>query len=214
MIAILPVSLLANETAAALLRSKDGVLLNKNPAPASSALFPDDLIETQKGAVARIEATGSAADINPETVIQFEADELVLDHGSLSVTTSRGLRVRVGCVTVTPANNEWTHYEVTDVDGKVTVSALKDDVNIDSRSANPQQARKSTRSDRVTVREGEQKSREEKCGAALIKASGAVAGRGAILNSVWAKGAGLAAIGAAACWALCHDDDPMSPARP
>ena len=68
-----------------------GVLVNKNPAPASIALFPNDLIETQKAVVARIEVTGSSADINPETVVQFEGNELVLDHGSLSVNTSRGM---------------------------------------------------------------------------------------------------------------------------
>src|ERR1700674_1595336 len=142
MIVILPVSLPAQDTAAAMLRSNGtGVLLNKNPAPASAALFSNDLIETPKTAVARIEASGSSADLNPETVVQFEGNELVLDHGSLSVNTSRGLRVRVGCVTVTPVNDaQWTHYEVADLDGKVTVAALKNDVYIDARSNHPQQA--------------------------------------------------------------------------
>ena len=102
-------------------------------------------------------------------MVQFEGNELVLDHGSLSVNTSRGLRVRVGCLTVTPVNDaQWTHYDVVDCDGKVTVSALKNDVYIDARSSNPQQARQSSRSSRVTVREGEQKSREEKCGGAYL----------------------------------------------
>ena len=71
MISILPVSLLADDTGAAMLGSNSGPLLNKNPAPASSALFPGDLIETQKNAVARIEATGPAAVIDPETMVQF-----------------------------------------------------------------------------------------------------------------------------------------------
>ncbi len=214
MIAILPVSLLADDTGAAMLRSNPGVLLNKNPAPASSALFPDDLIETQKNAVARIEFSGSTADINPETMIQFEGDELVLEHGHVSVNSTRGLRVRVGCLTITPVNPEWTHYEVADVDGQVTVSAKKNDVYIDSRSRNLEQARKSAHSERVIVREGEQTSRPEKCGAANIRQSGAVAGQGAILNSPWAVVAGIGAIGGLACRALCHGDDPVSPSRP
>ena len=95
-------------------------------------------------------------------MVQFEGNELVLEHGSLSVNTSRGLRVRVGCVTVTPVNDtEWTHFDVVDLDGKVTVSALKNDGYIDSRSSNPQQAKQSGHSSRVIVHEGEQKSREE-----------------------------------------------------
>jgi uncharacterized low-complexity protein len=216
MIAILPVSLLAQDTAAAMLRSDGiGVLVNKNPAPPSTALFSDDLIETQKTAVARIEASGSTADIHPETMIQFEGNELVLEHGSLSVNTSRGLRVRVGCVTVTPVNDaEWTRYDVTDLDGKVTVSALKMDVYIDARSSNPQQARQSAHSSRVTVHEGEQKSREEKCGAADIKTPGAIAGKGAIMNSPWTIGAGIAGVGVLSCLGLCHNDDPISPTKP
>lgn len=215
MIAILPVSLLGDDSAA-MLRSNPGVLLNKNPTAASSALFPDDLVETPQKAVARIEATGSTADINPDTMVQFEVDELVLEHGTLSVSTTRGLRVRVGCVTVTPVHTDWTHYDVTDVNGKVTVSALKNDVYIDARSSNPQQAKQSAaHSGRIIVREGEQKSRDEKCGGAAIPgSSNSVPGVGAILNSPFAKLAGLAAIGGLACWGLCHGDDAISPSRP
>jgi len=211
---ILPGSLLADDTAAAMLRSNGGALVNKNPAPASTALFLHDLIETQKNVVARIEATGSTADISPETMVEFDGDELALDHGSVSVNTSRVLRVRIGCVTVTPVNADWTHYDVTDVNSKVIVSALKSDVYIDSRSKNPQQAKQPTHSDRVLVREGEQKSREEKCGAPAIKESDQLAGKGAIMNSPWVIGAGVVIVSVIACFGLCHDDDPISPSKP
>jgi len=137
------VSLHAQDTTAAILRSNGiGVQVNRNPAPASSALFSGDEIETQENSAARIDASGSAADLNPETMVQFEVNELVLEHGSLSVNTSRGLRVKVGCLTVTPANDaEWTHYDVVDLDGKVRVSALKNDVYINASSNNPKQAK-------------------------------------------------------------------------
>jgi len=202
-----------------MLRSTGAVLVNKNPALPSAALFLHDLIETQHEAVARIEAAGSTADINPETVIQYEGDELVLEHGSVSVNTSRGLRVRVGCVTVTPVNADWTHYDVTDTNGKVTVSAQKSDVYLESRSSNsqpgnPQQAKQPTHSDRAIVHEREQKSREEKCGAADMKQATRVPALDPILNSPWAKGAGLVGIGVLTCWALCRGDDPVSPSQP
>jgi hypothetical protein len=215
LMAILPVSLLAQDTATAILRSNGaGVMVNRNAAPASTAVFFEDLIETQKNAAARIEANGSTADINPETMIQFEGDTLVLDHGSLSVNTSRGLKVRVGCVIVTPANNaEWTHYDVVDRDGKVTVSALKKDVNINSRSSNPKQAKQGTNSS-VTVSEGQQKSREENCGAAYPHSAAATPGAGAIMNSPWVIGGGAVAVGVIACFGLCHSDDPISPTTP
>jgi hypothetical protein len=214
MIALLPASLWADETGSAMLRSTGAVLVNRNPALPSSALFSHDLIETQHEAAARIEAAGSTADINPETVIQYDGDELVLEHGSVSVNTSRRMRVRVGCLTVTPVNADWTHYDVTDTDGKVKVSALKSDVYFEARSSNPQKAKQPGQSERVIVHESEQKSREEKCGAAEVKQSARFPGLGAALNSPWAKGAGLVGIGVLTCWALCRGDDPVSPTQP
>ena len=218
MIAILPVSLWADDgVSAAMLRSNGiGVFVNKNPASPSNALFSDDLIETQKTAIARIETSGSTADINPESMVQFEGNELVLDHGSVSVNTARGLRVRVGCITVTPANDaQWTHYDVLDVDGKVTVSALKNDVNIDARSSSAQQARQSAQNNRVTVREGEQKSREEKCGAAVIKATPShLAGLGALMNSPYVQLPAAGVIIGLTCWAVCNSGNPLSPSVP
>ncbi len=215
MAVILPVSLAADETAAAILRSSgSGVLVNRNPAPTSIALFPDDLIETPQNDVARIELSGSTADINTDTMVQFEGDELVLDHGSLSVSTTRGLRVRVGCLTVTPVNlSQWTQYNVSDVDGKVTVNAAKSDVYIDSRAKKAQEAKNPSGSTRDIVRESEQKSREEKCGAAYVRGDN-VAGLGAVMNSMWAKIVAGGAVGAVVCLGLCRDDDPASPSKP
>jgi hypothetical protein len=217
MMVILPVSLMADDTGAAMLRSNGGVLVNKNPAPASTALFPDDLVETQQG-TARLEASGSTADFSPDTVVQFEGDELVLEHGTVSVNTSRLLRVRVGCVTVTPVNADWTHYDVTDTDAKITVSALKNDVVLQARSSAPQKAsQKATQpahSDRMIVRQGEQKSREEKCEAADFKEPGHLAGRGAIMNSPYVQWPAGGVIIGVTCWVLCNSDNPISPCAP
>jgi len=215
MAVILPVSLFAQETVAAMLRSSAaGVLVNTNPSPESIAVFPNDLIQTPKNIVARLEFTGSAADIGAETMVQFESDELVLDHGSVSVNTTRGLRVRVGCLTVTPVNpSERTQYDVSDVDGKVTVNAAKSDVYIDARSKKPQEAKNPSRSSRDLVREGEQKSREEKCGGAYLRGD-TRPGLGALMNSRWALILGGSAASAIACLGLCRDDDPASPSKP
>jgi hypothetical protein len=213
MIVILPVSLLSQDSGAALLRSNGQVQVNKNQAQPSSALFPDDLIETQQGATARLESSGSTADINPETVVQFETEELVLEHGSVSVNTSHFLRVRVGCVTITPVNADWTHYDVSDMNGKITVSALKNDVYIESRSKDPKKLKQPEHSDRSLVREGEQKSRDEKCEAADIK-EGHLAGRGAIMNSPYVQWPAVGVIVGVTCWALCNSDNPVSPSVP
>lgn len=217
LIVILPVSLTAQEATGAMLRSNGaGVLVNKAAVPASNALFRNDLIETQRAGVTRIESAGSTSDVSPDTMVQFEGDELVLDHGSLSVNTARGLRVRVGCLTITPVDTGGlTQYDVLDRDGKVTVSAHKSDVYLEAQSSRLQQAKKSTQSDRSIVRETEQKSREEKCGAAdPPKGSGVAAGTGGLLNNPWVIGGAAAAVAAGVCIGLCHSDDPISPSKP
>lgn len=213
MIVFLPASLIAQDSSRAMLQSHGGVWLNGNPAPSSTAIFPDDIIQTQQTTTAKIDADGSTATLQPDTIVQFEGDELVLDHGSLQVITSRRMRVRVNCITVIPIAQEWTRYDVTDVDGKVTVVAEQIDVKIHYRGAAAARRSKQGELSDVIVRQGEQKTRDERCGAAA-KLADVVDGHGAILNSVWAKGAGLAAIAAGACFALCRGDDPISPAKP
>ncbi len=191
------------------------MLVNSQPASTSAALYHDDLIETPKNVTARIESSRSAVDVHPGTLVQFEGEELVLDHGALSVNTSTGLKVRVGCLTIVPVNGSiWTQYDVSDVDGKVIVSALKSDAYIDEHSNRAKRAKESERSERGIVREGEQKSREDKCGAGYLDQPAATAAHGAILNHPWAIAAGSVAVGTVACFGLCHDDDPISPHKP
>lgn len=214
---VFPASLWAQDSVAAILQSNGvDVFVNHNTVPASTALFVNDLVETHKNAAARIEVTGSTADINSETMVEFDGGELALDHGSLSVHTSRGLKVRIGCLTVTPVNaNDWTQYEVMDTDGKVAIHATQNDVYIDARSKNPQEIKHPERSSRDIVRQGEEKSRDEKCGGAYMNQPPAMPGLGAVLNSPWAVATGVAGIGAVACLGLlCRNDDPASPARP
>jgi hypothetical protein len=200
----------------AILRSSgSGVLRNSQTASATAALYRDDLVETSKATAARIESTGSAVDIHEQTLVQFEDDELFLDHGVLSVNTSTGLKVRVGCVTVVPVDgSNWTRYDVSDVNGKVTVSALKGDTYINRSSRQTKPTKKTSGFDRAIVREGEQKSREDKCGGAYVNQPVATAAHGPILNSPWAKLAGGVVVGVVTCLGICHDDDPISPQHP
>jgi hypothetical protein len=215
MAAFLPASVCAQDSAAATLESAGLVMINHSAVPAFSALFAKDLVETQKNATAHIRVAGSTADINAETMVEFDGDELLLDHGGVSVHTSRGLKVRVGCLTVTPVNvNDWTQYEVIDTDGKVTVHATQSEVYIDARSKKLQQIKQPEHSNRDLVRQGEQKSRDEKCGAGYPNPTTDMPGIGAVLNSPWAIVVGGVAVGVIGCLGLCHGDDPVSPAKP
>lgn len=212
MMVVLPASLMAQSSGGAMLHSDGGVWLNGNPAPASSAIFPHDLVQTQKENKAKLDAEGSTATVQPDTIVQFEGDELVLDHGSLQVNTSREMRVRVNCLTVIPLTQDWTRYDVIDVDGKMRVVAYENDVKIHYQGVMARRPKSVGFSD-VTVHQGEEATREERCGAAARPAE-VINAKAAILNSTWAKGAGIAAVIAITCFGLCHGDDPISPAKP
>ena len=210
---MLPFALLADSTNGAILRSNGtGVFVNGDAVLRPViGIFADDLIQTVKSSLARIETNGSAINIDPETVVQFKPDELVLHHGSLSVYTRGGMRVRVGCLTVSPADssNE-TLYEAVDRDGKVTVHATERDVYFDAAPRNSKRVISPSQSSGEVVRAGEQKSREEECAAAARKASAI----GGVLNGPWPMAAGAVAIGGTTVWVLCKDDDPISPSSP
>jgi hypothetical protein len=212
MAVVLPTSLMAQDSARAMLHSDGGVWLNGNPAPNSSAIFPNDLIQTQPGSSAKIDAHGSAVRVQPETVVQFNGDELILDHGGLQVDTSYGMKVRVNCITISPLAQAWTRYDVTDLDGRVTVAARENDVQIHFQAAAFRQSKQAAVSD-VTVHQGEQATRDERCGEAA-RPSDVINAKVAILNNTWTVRAGLVAIGVLTCWALCRGDDPLSPDKP
>jgi hypothetical protein len=213
MIVIVPVSLMGQDSARAMLHDDGGVWLNGNPAPNATAIFAQDLIQTQKGSAAKIDADGSTVTIGPETIVQFDGDELVLDHGSLQVNTVREMKVRVNCLQVIPINPEWTRYDVIDVDGRVTVAAHQNDVRIHYHGAAARRAKEGGPFSDVTVHQGEQVTREEHCAAAARPAE-VINANGPFLNSIWAKTAGGIVIAGVTCWALCRGDDPISPDKP
>ena len=212
LIAILPVSLSAQETSATL-RTVHSVTVNGNAVPPIVTVVQNDSIQTAKDATGVLQLQGSSAEIGPDTMLTFDADELVLDHGTVSVNTSRFLRVRVGCIKVVPVNSDWTQYQVTDVDGKVKVSAFKDDVYIEVRDRKIEEAKQNQHSNRTIVHEGEQKTRDEHCGAGFVPAQPEV--MGPILNSPYAIGTGVAAIGVIMCLGVfCQNGNPVSPKKP
>jgi len=213
MVIILPATLCSQNPNAAMLHAAAGVQLNGNAAPASSAIFPDDLVQTPKNAAAKIDAAGSTAVVASDTLVQFEGNQLFLEHGTVQVTTATQMAVRVGCITAIPVIAGWTQYDVTDVDGKVTVAAHKSDVNIDARKSGASPNPEAARSEKVTVREGEQATRPEKCGAA-IRPPDYVTGKAAFLNTWEAVTAGLIVTGVITCLGLCHSGDPLSPSNP
>lgn len=193
----------------AILHAQGGVWVNGNEARDSSAVFPGDVIETKPGASADLTIDGSTILLAPESVAKFQGDYLELDHGGVSVTTSRGFRVKVNCIDVTPVlNNDWTEYVVTDLSGTVQVNARKRDVNVQHERGRGKEVPEKDESQRASVHEGQQNSYDDSeiCGAAAPP-NGASNSLG--ISPKWiAAGAGGAGV---LIWLLIHGGGGKTP---
>ena len=135
MVAVVPASLWAADSAAAMLYARGTAWINGSTVPRSSAVFPGDMVQTRSDSMASINASGSSVVVLADSLVKFEGPAVGLEHGALTVATSKGLGTHAGDVTVVPVSNSWTQFEVKQVsDGTVQVVAQKGDVNVSDGS--------------------------------------------------------------------------------
>ena len=215
MVVILPSSIVGQsvpeQSASAILHTDGGVWVNGYEAHDSSAIFPGDLVETKPNASANLVLDGSTVLLAPETVGKFQGDLFELDHGVVSVVTTKGFKVRVNCIHVEPALNEWTQYIVSDLNGSVQVSAKKLDVNVEREQGRGKPTVEGDISQKASVHEGEQKSYDESeiCGAPRPPS-----GAGSMISPKWIAAGGGAGGGLLVCLVLhCFGGSPQ-PTKP
>jgi len=143
-----------------------------------------------------------------DSLVKFEGLAVELEHGAVRVTTSRGLAARAGEVTVKPAANTWTEFQVTDVDGRVQIAANKGDLTVqdDKGTTTVTQGQQTTRDDTADT---EKKKKRRRRGTGAATAAG-----GGIMSSTPVVYGGLAALGGAAIWIWLQSEPPVSPACP
>lgn len=201
MLAVFPASLMAADNDAAILYTGGSAWLNGSPVPRSSAVFPGDLVQTNRDAAANLNLAGSSVMVGSDSLIKFEGNAVSLEHGAISVASTRKMAARVGGVSVVPASEAWTEFDVRENDGTVQVMARKGDVTVSDDSGTS------------TLPQGQQTSREEPHKKKKKKAGAVVPGSGPILGSPWAVAAGAGA-GGALVWVLVHGDQPLSTDTP
>jgi hypothetical protein len=206
LIAVFPASLMAADAGAAMLYAKGEAWINGSAVPHSSAVFPGDLVQTKPDSVVNINASGSNVMILSDSMVKFEGNAVAIEHGTVTVATSKGMATHIGDVTVSPASAKWTEFEVTDVNGSVQIMARKGDVTINDGQ------------DTTTLAQGQQTTRDEDQQAHKRKkragGGAATAAEGSVLNSPIAIGVGAAAIGGVLTWVLVQGDEPLSPTHP
>ncbi len=207
LVLILPVALFAADRPAAMLYSHGTALLNGRSIARSSAIFFGDLVQTNADSAANINASGSIVLVLNDSLVQYQDQAVKLQHGGITISTSKLLATRAGDITVSPAASVWTEFEVRDVDGTVHIAARKGNLTISDETGT------------TTLAQGEQTTREEsepqtdkkkrKKGAAAAPAAAA----GGVFNSPIAVGIGGAAILGVTTWVLIESDDLASPSK-
>lgn len=201
MLLVLPFSLFAADTNAAMVYARGTAWVNGAAIPRSSALFPGDLVQTKSDSIANINLLGSSVTVLSDSLIKFEGTSLEVEHGAITIATSKSLATHVGDVKITPSSGEWTEFQVADVDGTVKIMARKGDLTIADESGTS------------TLPAGQETSRDESQKSKKKRRSGGapVAAQGGILDSRTAIIIGTAAVGGVTAWVLLQGDDPASP---
>jgi hypothetical protein len=209
-----PGSVFAADSGAAMLYTHGAAWLNGAHVPTSSAIFTGDLVQTRSDSAANINAPGSSVTVLGDSLVQFEGASLKVEHGGVSVATSKGVATTAGEVRVAPVSNAWTEFNVTDTDGTVKIAALKGDLSVtdDSGTVTLAQGQQTTRdeqsSDQSTDNSKDKKKNKKRADGA------APAAGGGILNSPVAIGIGTAAIVGVTAWVLIQSNNPVSPSQP
>jgi len=197
--------MLAEETATAMLYTTGAAWLNGTQMPKSAAVYSGDGVQTGPDSSASIQFTGSRVTVLADSFAKFEGPAAIeLDHGTVRVMTSRGLTARVGDVTIKPATNAWSEFQVTDVDGLVQIAANKGDLIVqdDKGTTIVAQGQQTTRDDTVD-------SEKKKKPGRRVPAPPATGG---IMSSKPAIGVGLVVVAGIGIWIGLQDEPPISPA--
>ena len=203
LIAVVPAALFATDISAAMLYSNGTTWLNGSRIPKSSAIFSGDLVQTKSDSIANINAAGSSVLVFSDSLIQFQGNSVKLEHGAVTISTSKSLATHAGDISVTPASNDRTEFEVKDSDGAVHISAHKGDLLIADATTT------------TTLPQGQQITRGHSTAQRKKKpAGGAIpAAKGPIMDSTTAIIVGGSAVGGLTSWVLMQGDDPASPSQ-
>jgi len=199
-----PARVLAADSAEAMLYTSGSAWVNGSQAPKSAAMFTGDLLQTQADSTASIQANGSSVMVQADSLVKFEGPAVEIEHGGVRVTTSRGMAARAGDVTVKPAGNSWTEFQVVDVDGQVQIAANKGDVTVqdDQGTTTVTQGQQTTRDDTNDTEKKKKKRRG---------AGAATAAKGGIMSSKPAVITGLGVAAGVGVWVWLQNEPPISP---
>ena len=208
-------ALFAADQPGAILYSHGVAMLNGSSIARSSAIFSGDVVQTNPDSAANINASGSIVLILNDSVVRYEGSTVNLEHGGVTVSTSKSLATRVGNLTVSPVAGVWTEFEVRDVDGQVQIAARKGDLAIgdETGTSTLPQGQQTTRDQSQSQDDSQAQSNDKKKKKRKAADGPAAAATGGLLDSPWAIGIGGGAILGATVWTLVQSQQPASPSK-
>ena len=208
---LFPISMFAADSNAAMLYTNGAAWVNGAHVPrASSAIFSGDLLQTRSDSVANINQSGSSITVLSDSMVEYQGTSVQIEHGGVTVSTSKQVAAVAGDVKVKPVSTSWTEFNVVDTDGTVHIAAKKGDLTVTDGK------------DTITLAQGQEVARDENAqtsdgggGKRRKQQAGAVPGAGGgILNSPYAIAVGGAAVIGLTTWVLLKNDEPASPSKP
>lgn len=190
---VLPAAMVMAEAPAAMLYATGNAMLNGNAVSRSSAVFAGDKIQTSQNSSASLNLNGSTVLVPANTAIEFKGDGILLQSGSVTISTTSGLKAEVGALTIAPRTSS-AKFEIRAEKGDVFIAARSGELSLTDAKGT------------TTLQSGDTTTKSAKTGKTVS------AGHGKAI----AIGVGVAAAGTAAAVAAtaASDSKATSPARP
>lgn len=211
---LVPGSSFAADSEVAMLYTNGPAWVNGAHVPrTASAIFMGDLLQTRFDSVANINQAGSSITVLSDSMVRFQGHAIGVEHGGVTVSTSKGISAIAGDVRVTPTALAWTEFNVIDADGIVRIAARKGDLTVTDgkETFTVAQGQETTRDD--SSQNGDSKDGKKKSGKGTSGAPPA-GGKGAIFDSPYVIAGSAAAAAGITTWILMTDKNPASPAKP
>jgi hypothetical protein len=212
---LFPASMVAADSNAAMVYTSGTAWINGSHVPRlSTSIFIGDLLQTRSDTVANINSPGSTVTVFSDSLVKFGGSSLEIEHGGVTVSTSKGIAATVGDLRVVPASGAWTEFNVIEADGMVKIAAKKGDLSLsdDDGTVTLAQGQETTRDE--SSDQSDKNNKDKKKSKKRGVGGAAPAAGGGILNSPVAIGIGAGAVGFVAAWVLLHNDEPANPSKP
>ncbi len=121
----------------AMLYANGNVKINGQPAAVSTGIFAGDKVEVGDSSAVSINRAGSSIVLSPNSSVKYEPANLDVLKGTVRVSTSQGMTVHAGNVSVSPQDKSTTaKFDVTASAGSVSIASQEGALSVNDGGRN------------------------------------------------------------------------------